>query len=86
MKREREGGRGRCKESRWMMLLDSISCPTVPPAIGHAAGVCVCVCVQIHRVVFVFQMEKGVCVWVCMHTCYPRITKSETCVFVCVCV
>lgn len=66
------------------MLLDSISCPTVPPAIGHAAGVCVCVCVQIHRVVFVFQMEKGVCVWVCMHTCYPWITKSETCVFVCV--
>ena len=46
--------------------------------------VCVCVCVQIHRVVFVFQMEKGVCV--CVHTCYPWITKSETCVFVCVCV
>ena len=41
-----ERGRGKCKQSRWMIVLDSISCPAVLAAIGLAAGsasVCECV-------------------------------------------
>lgn len=54
-----------------MMLLDSISCPTVPPATGHTAG-CVnsrgCLCVSVRKQAYIhvivrLQNQKGfVCV------------------------
>lgn len=81
--RNNKGEDGRMRESskgsRWMMLLDSISCPTVPPAIGHAAG-SICSCVFIHMVVFVcaeasrhviiaLQNQKCSCVCMCVYLC-----------------
>ena len=76
-----------------MVLLDSISCPTVPPAIGHAAGcvcvcvcVCVCACANSQGCLCVSNGKGRVCGGVCAYMLSLDYKIRNMCVCVCVCI
>lgn len=60
--------REKSKRSRWMMLLDSISCLTVLPAIGRSAGSLGSACSSTWLCLCLFSScYSCVCVRVCAH-------------------